>query len=640
MKVRILLMIVTILLAGVSVLANPVSPSLEEYCETLLGLKRGELERLRGGEVGVEGYAQLGINVPAYLLAGDPLVDQLVSTASRIEVLNEEISSLENVLSRLKELSKYKPYGGLTINCIADSHVYAYSYSGWNQANFGRYGALGAGWHPTGGEKRAYLRFDLSGVDPAKVSQATLRLYHYHTGGSDALTLGVYRVTSPWTEGIGTYSLKPAAQPGEIAWVNQPSFDSNPMVQFHPGMEIGKWLQIDVTPLVVEWLSGTPNYGLMIKAIGPLTGTTSHSEYGFSSREDVEGRVPVMVLASVSDLPGEFDQAWALLCAPDKEFVRSLYHCVTHREPTVQEVEAQVGLLQSGTPRKNMVQYFFASPGYVNQNHDGVRFITDACQAIYGRQPSGAELNAWPRTDRSVILAEMFNSAEHLSATADCAALWRKDMASDHPQPYFDDFSSGFVNWDISKVKLQRMDRALVWHSGNHIPVRFLRPVWMEEMVIEFDGWCEKNGLNVVWLNKNNVGYMSLLGGWFNTRSCSDVGCLGERRELVNGAHIQLGRWQHYKIVRSGDWLDAYVDGKRILHRHVPVRFEGNGYLHFMSYGSLVGVANLRICRANANVGSASNPISRKAKGSEGALALGLYPIQTPFAVASLLGQE
>jgi len=122
----------------------------------------------------------------------------------------------------------------------------------------------------------------------------------------------------------------------------------------------------------------------------------------------------------------------------------------------------------------------------------------------------------------------------------------------------------------------------------------------MEDVVIEFDGWCEKNGLGVMWINEESVGYFATLGGWFNTRSCSDgrirgFGLPAEQREYVDGAHIQLGEWQHYRLLRSGDWLDFYVDGTRIIHREILHRYEGQGTLTFASYGSLVGIDNLRV---------------------------------------------
>lgn len=599
MRTRVLVMTLALMLTAGSAHANPSWPSLEASTAALLHLKQMELARLENGEAGVGGYALFGTETPSPLLTGDARVDQLVSTASRMEVLDLEIAHLAVVLSQLRDLQGDGPHAGRGIPSIADAHVYAYSYSGWNQANFGRYEHLGAGWHPTGGEKRTYVGFDLTGVDPASVVQATLRLYHYHTGGSDTLALGVHRVNGPWTEGVGTYQPTTVARPGEIAWVHQPPFDPTPVAQFRPGSDIGKWIDVDVTPLVAAWLSGTPDYGLMIRTVGPLDSAVPHSEYGFYAREDAEGRGPILILSDASAPSGGFDRALAALCASDTDFVRSLYHGVTHREPSPQELAAQVGLLQRGTLRRDMVQYFFASPAYVEQNHDGVRFMTDAVQAIYGRQPSAAELAAWPRAPRSVIVIDMLESPEHVVATQGCAAWWRGDDASVATLPYFDDFAHGLANWDVSHVTLQQADGALMWHSGNHLPVTWRHPIPMEDVVIEFDGWCEKNGLNVVWLNEDGVGYMSLLGGWFNTRSASDVGRPAEQREHVDGAHIQLGRWQHYRIVRSGDWLDAYVDGQLIIHRSVSQRFEGPGVLRFASYGTVAGIDNLRVYRAS-----------------------------------------
>jgi len=326
-----------------------------------------------------------------------------------------------------------------SLHPVADTHVYAYEYSGWNKANWGAYDRLGAGWHPTGGEKRTYLRFDLAGVDPARAKTATLRLFHHHTGGGNALTLGVYRVTGPWIEGRGTYKPSTPAGPGEICWVHQPSVDSSPAAQFHLGPGVDKWVEVDVTPLVRAWLSGTPNHGLMIKAQGALSRDTPHAEYGFYSREGDAGKRPVLVLSDgpatppAADVPQNFDQAVARLCAPDEDFVRSLYHCITHREPTAQEVREQIERLRAGAPRQHMIANFFASPGYVNQNHDGVRFMTDACQAIYARPPTAAELGAWPRTHRKTIVDMMLKDPAHLAATKDCAALWRKEPAGDPP---------------------------------------------------------------------------------------------------------------------------------------------------------------------------------------------------------------
>ncbi|MBN1197476.1 MAG: hypothetical protein JXA62_08730, partial [Candidatus Aminicenantes bacterium] len=74
---------------------------------------------------------------------------------------------------------------------VADGEVYAFSYRNWNWANAGKSMNMGAGWHPAGGEKRAYLRFELpSDVD---AGHAVLKLYQNHSAGP-VHELGVYRV--------------------------------------------------------------------------------------------------------------------------------------------------------------------------------------------------------------------------------------------------------------------------------------------------------------------------------------------------------------------------------------------------------------------------------------------------------------
>ncbi len=189
----------------------------------------------------------------------------------------------------------------------SDSHVYAYSYRNWNLANWGKYENIGAGWNPTGGEKRTFLKFDLAGIDPNSVNKATLKLYHIHTGGGNAVDLGVYRVMSPWQEGSGTYhsgqTEKPASS-GEISWVNQPEIDRYAVVYFNPGQEINKWIEVDVTSLVKAWLTGIPNHGMAIKGRDNLSGKPE-SQYGFRSREfEDSSKRPHLVLNGSGNING------------------------------------------------------------------------------------------------------------------------------------------------------------------------------------------------------------------------------------------------------------------------------------------------------------------------------------------------
>lgn len=180
---------------------------------------------------------------------------------------------------------------------VADGDVYAYSYRNWNWANWGQNVTMGAGWNPTGGGRRSYLRFDL----PASqgFSRAVLRLYQYHSAGS-VHSLGVYRVTSQWNEGTDTYhsgQVEEKADPGELCWMQQPSFDPVPVATFNSANTVPAWVDIDITSLVQKWQGGTANYGLMIKRTNDNPTYESASAYLTKENTDVAHR-PVLVLSA------------------------------------------------------------------------------------------------------------------------------------------------------------------------------------------------------------------------------------------------------------------------------------------------------------------------------------------------------
>jgi len=178
------------------------------------------------------------------------------------------------------------------LRASADAYVYAYKYRNWNRSNRGKYDQLMAGWHPAGGESRAYIRFDLSGVNAAAVRRAVLRLYYFQTSGGTGVKLGIYRVTSPWGEGSDTYhsgQIEKTAPPGSISWVHQPGTDPAPVAVFNPGNGLREWTDVDITSLVRKWGSGASNYGLVIRAAGKLSANIAESVYHFASRERDSG---------------------------------------------------------------------------------------------------------------------------------------------------------------------------------------------------------------------------------------------------------------------------------------------------------------------------------------------------------------
>ena len=168
------------------------------------------------------------------------------------------------------------------LQAAADSHVYAYAYRNWNKSNWGKQAVLAAGWHPTGGEKRAYIRFNLP--RRGKVGKATLRLYVTGTYGKPGCRLAAFLVTTPWKEGTDTYhsgQVEKTAGPGEISWQQQPQVVGRSGREFTGGNQ-GAWATVDITDFVNQWLSGKPNYGVAIMPWGPKSG---QSGCIFASRE-------------------------------------------------------------------------------------------------------------------------------------------------------------------------------------------------------------------------------------------------------------------------------------------------------------------------------------------------------------------
>ncbi|OQX59536.1 MAG: hypothetical protein B5M52_03130 [Helicobacteraceae bacterium 4484_230] len=182
------------------------------------------------------------------------------------------------------------------LRAVSDSYAYAYSYLDWDKANFGAYDQLGAGWDSTGGESRAYIKFDFSSVlNTAEIKKAVLRLFYLSNSGDNGVDLGIYNVTSSWLEGGGTYhpgELEKKAAPGELSWTQQPSMGAREAV-FNPGAKQLDWIDIDITPMVMKWLNGTQNNGLVIKAEGALSNSVGTSVYRFASKErDVNNDKP------------------------------------------------------------------------------------------------------------------------------------------------------------------------------------------------------------------------------------------------------------------------------------------------------------------------------------------------------------
>ncbi len=168
--------------------------------------------------------------------------------------------------------------------------------------------------------------------------------------------------------------------------------------------------------------------------------------------------------------------------------------------------------------------------------------------------------------------------------------------------PFFDDFNQGASRW-IVPAGASAKNGHVVWHAGTDVKSLQLKSaIPMENIVVEFDGYAESNEIGVHITDKNNIGYVYILGGWFNTKSGFDIGGNAENRQLVAGKVFIPRKWQHYKIVRSGDLLEAFCDGRRIFKRTSSKHFGGYGYLKFDTWNAVIGIDNIRIYRVAATL--------------------------------------
>ena len=116
--------------------------------------------------------------------------------------------------------------------------------------------------------RRTLVQFDVSSVPAGSVvNSATLELYA--TAVTGGLTLNAHRITGTWTE-------------TGVTWANQPAYNSTADASIAGGTGAG-WRIWNVAAVVQQWVDGTANYGLVVKA-STETGLSA-TTYTFASKE-------------------------------------------------------------------------------------------------------------------------------------------------------------------------------------------------------------------------------------------------------------------------------------------------------------------------------------------------------------------
>ena len=126
------------------------------------------------------------------------------------------------------------------------------------------------------GINRVYIKFpnlpQLGAGD--MVVKALLNISRKNSNSSNDLRLDVHRVTEDWTSST-------------ITWNNRAAYDTSKVESISYSVLPGSYNTWDVTGLVKQWYSGTPNYGLLIKAYDESWGYMEYhsvdAQYYYSS---------------------------------------------------------------------------------------------------------------------------------------------------------------------------------------------------------------------------------------------------------------------------------------------------------------------------------------------------------------------
>jgi len=152
---------------------------------------------------------------------------------------------------------------------LQDVDVYEYTYQNWDNANWAKWGSMSLKSKP-GTRRRTYIWIDINMLQAraTNLNRVELVLHTYLATGSK-IKINIFRVTSPWNAGTGTYhsgQTEPSAPSGEITWNNQPGWDAqNIWSSSFAEKKERVPIRFDITKLVASWVSGeVPNYGLVL----------------------------------------------------------------------------------------------------------------------------------------------------------------------------------------------------------------------------------------------------------------------------------------------------------------------------------------------------------------------------------------
>ncbi len=181
--------------------------------------------------------------------------------------------------------------------------------------------------------------------------------------------------------------------------------------------------------------------------------------------------------------------------------------------------------------------------------------------------------------------------------------------------------------WQIEYDTKTQKGKLCVWQARN-MPL-FLRKYLPRDVVIEFDAWAHhRDGdVKVELFNDGTfhaTGYVLVHGGWSNKWSIIDrldehnrncryirnkkrhennmrINC----RRIKRGGPIRNRRY-HWKIIRSGDTVFWYINGRLHLKYQDPMPLFGKSHRHF-AFGDWVS----RVCFDNLRISAYQKPVTQ-----------------------------
>ena len=149
-----------------------------------------------------------------------------------------------------------------------------------------------------GGRNVSLIQFNVEG-QPSSVNSAILRLKSWYGPGQDLNgVLLAYQVITPWNE-------------ISVTWNAKPSIFSIPLTSTSFNNSEG-WVDLNITSLYLQWKSGTPNYGIMLRTDGNAGTCFGNGEWNCrpgcfrSSDYEISQYRPMLILETVS--PPEEDE--------------------------------------------------------------------------------------------------------------------------------------------------------------------------------------------------------------------------------------------------------------------------------------------------------------------------------------------